>query len=173
MRGKDQSQSLISQLQSIIYRSMNNSDVCEVIEAIDVRINFEFNPKMIISPVIAIIYGYQFKELYENYNKFLTPIDILELNCLCDRTLMFFAASLMTPFASMNLEQTWFCFTLKFFLSTMHVSFNADFLLSQIESFYFVHQGSKYQSQRRTKLASKLVHGTKLFAVLIREDFIK
>ena len=128
---------------------MNNTNSCDVTQDIikgDIQILLK--PQMVLMPGCAVLYGYQLTKLYKKYKNSLTAIDIFELNCLGDRTLVLLLWSIM-KFGILQLGQDQVCYALKFLILAHTESFQADFLMSQIELFWFIRLGPLYPSDSR------------------------
>ena len=146
---------------------MNNSSSCDLsqdMEILEIGDQFEFKPYMIMIPVSCVLNGYQLTKLYKKYKNDLTAIDIFELNCLGDRTLVFIVLFIL-KLGIIKIHQI--CFALKFLLMTLQASFQADFVISQLESYWFIKLKSEYPTDSRSVTASKISHGTKLGATVL------
>ena len=143
---------------------MNNSSICgnETIKC-----SFEglpFEPGLVFDPLLAILYGYHSVTLYKKYEYKLEPVDILELNCLYDRTGVFILATIL------QLEQffpseSWVCFLLNFLLLITVWCFHTDFMASQGESFLYVYLNSKYPEKVTNETAIKVTTANKIFVI--------
>ena len=93
--------------------------------------DYSIQPGLILNPLISMVYGYVFVNIYKKYKHKFEPVDILELNCVFVRGVNFLLHTHLNM-SSVLPNEPWICFTLNFMLLLFTWSFDLDFIATQV-----------------------------------------